>query len=685
MNIFKKNYNNYYEYIDNLLKIFENSVKYFYTSKNSLVITDETFKEILSKIIDIYKKILNSPKKELHYKETKIKDDVNSNFYILFNQDQYIETVKILKTIFDIYQYLCDNNDKDLKEKIHYTIYDLLLFSSSKEDNQAEVNYILDRLFLCMLSDKNTLTIYYNFYTIVFDRFRQEKFNNIYLTSFNKYALNILKHLLDIDNMKAFKCVVDISINKSMDIYDSYGENIDKLKINKFRELFLKTTSFALYKKNYEALDILFNFHTPKDYTVFWENKDILPHSLKEVFEWVYNNNIWVEELEDHHGIASYYEKLIYLLILRALYNNNNISKDTINLRDLENINFSDLHRIQKFNLKALKDFHPNTKYNEKDLEQSEKEVLSVVNDIFNNNKLLDIIGINEDNIDKIKNEFIDALKIISKLANEMEINIIKKSQCSNEKINNVRNEIFKNYQKNNNLLSIFNQYNLISNDYYNNFDTSYIGYNVALSKEIFIDNYGVSFVGMEADFSEGIYRRENLIILDEVRKKVQQKYLEDLENVITKSENKEDLFIILNYADLFNLRSLQKTMNITLKDKYLFSEEEKNTYKEFNLNNFVGILMCNNISIPVYSCFMGDNKSQLFLLSKNREKFGSVIEYIYNGEDKEYFDEQTKLFCKLSEFEDKKRVLLQLYKKIDINLSDSFEGYMISLKDTVY
>ena len=34
----------------------------------------------------------------------------------------------------------------------------------------------------------------------------------------------------------------------------------------------------------------------------------------------------------------------------------------------------------------------------------------------------------------------------------------------------------------------------------------------------------------------------------------------------------------------------------------------------------------------------------------------------------------------KLSEFEDKKRVWLQLYKKIDINLANNFEGYMISL-----
>lgn len=685
MNIFKKNYNNYYEYIDNLLKIFENSVKYFYTSKNSLVITDETFKEILSKIIDIYKKILNSPKKELHYKETKIKDDVNSNFYILFNQDQYIETVKILKTIFDIYQYLCDNNDKDLKEKIHYTIYDLLLFSSSKEDNQAEVNYILDRLFLCMLSDKNSLTMYYNFYTIVFDRFRKEKFNNIYLDSFNKYAFNVVKYLLDINDLETFKNIIDYSIGHSLDIYDPEGKNEDSVKIRKFRDLFLKISSLALYKKNYDALDLLFNFHTPKDSRVMLCNEDILPHSIKDVFEWIFNNNIWLENVEDNHSIDPYYKIIKYLLILRALYHDGNIISE-IQLSYLSSISLQDLHDLQQLNSDAQRKYHPNIKYDYKDLKQPEEKMKSIIESIFNNLDLLKIIGIKE-NCNKIKDEFIKDLLKISELANKKEENIIKTAECSEDKIIKFKREILSNYTENEGLLSVFQKYNLVSTNNYKNFkESEFWAYNDRLPKEMFLNDYPVSYVGFASSYGEGMRRTENYRILEKIREKTKIDYIENLEDLIYNNKNKDDLFIILNYADLFNLRSLQKTMDIILKDKYLFSEEEKSKFnKYYNLKNFSGIMIFKDISIPVYSYFMGDDKSQLFLLSKNKEKFGSVVEYIYNGEGNEYFDEQTKLFCKLSEMDDKKSVWLQLYKKIDVNLSDSFEGYMISLKDTVY
>ena len=622
----------------------------------------------------------NNITEELLYLREICKDlsvlDFNKNKVVFFD----LLDIKILNIFFEIYE-ICKDKLSEKLNNIQTEIYQMLVYFTSRQDFEIEVNYILERLYSCMRSDKNSLIPYYRFYIIVFDRFRKEKFNNIYLDKFNNYAFNVVKYLLDINDLKTFKNIIDCSIGHSLDIYDPEGKNEDNIKIRKYRNLFLKISSLALYKKNYEALDLLFNFHTPKDSRTIFCNKDILPHSIEDVFEWIFNNNIWLEDLEDHHGTQLYYEVLKYLLILRSLYYDGRIVNN-VQLEYLNNVSLSDLYMLQQLNSDALKKYHPNVKYNDKDLEKSKEHINSIVDNIFDNINLLNIIGIKEPN--RIKDEFIDALYKISELANKQEENIIKTTECSEDKIIKFKREILSNYTENEGLLSVIKQYDLVTVDSYNNFEKSEFWYfNNTLPKEMFLNDYPVSYVGFASSYGEEMRRTENYRILEKIREKTKIDYIENLEDLIYNNKNKDDLFIILNYADLFNLRSLQKTMGIILKDKYLFSEEEKSKFnKYYNLKNFSGIMIFKDISIPVYSCFMGDDKSQLFLLSKNKEKFGSVVEYIYNGEGNEYFDEQTKLFCKLSEMEDKKSVWLQLYKKIDINLSDNFDGYMISLKD---
>lgn len=674
-------FDKYYKSLDNLLAIFNNSVKYFYTTKNPLIITDDTFKSILDKIIDIYKKILNCNKSELRFEKSEIKSDVNSNSYILFNQDQYDILLKILKTIFDIYKFLCDENENDLKEKIQNQIYDLLIFSASKENCQIEIDYILNKLYNCMSSDKSLSIVYYHYYTIIFDKFRKDKFKRIYLNIFNNYAYRCIKYVLDIGNLKIFKNIIYCSIVTSSDIYNSNEEN-ENIKLQEFRKLFLKITSFLLYKKDYDALDILFNYHTPKDCVIDYLDKDILPRSLKEVFEWTsFNDNLLLEEIEDRHSVSYYYNILTYLLILRASYNNGKINKN-ITLSDIENISLLNFHTLQQLNSKALKNYHQTTKFNDKDLKNSRNQILSIINSIFQNKKLLEIIGINNNNITKIKYGFIELLFIISELINKQEENIIKKAECSEDIVNNFRNEIFENYTENPGLLSVFNQYDLVCYEHYNNLKTLHIGYNMSISKEMFIKNYHISFLGFTYEYIKGLRKAEDYKILNELQKKSQLSYIDDIGKLIDNFSNKDNLFIIFNNANINSIK-LQCKLNIILKSKYFFSKAEQDDFSKYcDLINFYGVLIYKDISIPVYSYFVGNYESQLFLLSQSKEDFGNIVEYIYEGEDKKYFDEKTKLFCKLSELEDKKSIHLQLYKRLEINLLDTFTGYIIPLSN---
>ena len=632
-------------------------------------------KENFHYLSDICKTLSN-----LNFNETKYYKS-NKNKLLFFNLENCLLDIKILNIIFEIYDLLKEKKLYKNLKNLQTEIYSLLIYFSSKENCKEEVNYILNRLYFCMTSDKFSLDIYYHYYTIVFDRFRKEKFNNIYLDLFNDYAYKLIKYILDINNIETFKNIVDFSIGKSSDIYNPEDTDENKLKIRKFKDLFLKTASFTLYKKNYNALDILFNFHTPKDYTVYLCNEDILPHSLKEVFEWVYNTNIWLEEIEDHHGIKIYYETLKYLLILRALYNNDNINENITSF-DLDIIPLSELHILQQFNSEALKRYHSNTSYNEEDLKNIENNVVSIVNNIFENNDLLNIIDIKEPN--RIKSDFIKALKNISELANKREENIIIEAKCSENKIKCIRDEIFNYYTNECNLLSVFNKYNLILTNHYNNFENSYIGYNVDLQKEIFIEGYPAAFIGITSELARGVQYKENHIIFKEIEEKSQSRSINDLENLIDNIENKEDLLIILNRYDIYNLKKLEHKMNIVVKYKYALSKDEQKKFsKYYQLNNFSGILIYKDVSIPIYFSFMSNKKSQLFLLFKNKEYFGNIVEYIYDGEEKQYFDEKTKLFCKLFEMNDHKQVQLQLYKKIEVNLSDKFKGFIISLEDS--
>lgn len=604
----------------------------------------------------------------------------NKDKSLFLNLENCFLDIKILNIIFEMYglfeEKILYKNLKNLQTEI----YSLLIYFSSKDNCQEEVKYILNRLYFCMTSDKSLLIIYYHYYTIIFDRFRKEKFNNIYLDLFNDYANKLIKYILNTNDIETFKNIIAFSIGKSSDIYNPEDADENKLKIRKFKDLFLKTASFALYKKNYNALDILFNFHTPKDFTVYWCNKDILPHSLKEVFEWVYNNNIWLEEIEDHHGIKIYYETLKYLLILRALYVNNSINEN-ITIYDLDSIPLSELQILQQFNSEALKLYHSNTSYNEEDLKNIENNIVSIVNNIFENNDMLNIIGIKEPN--RIKADFITALKNISELANKREENIIIEAKCSENKIKDIRDEIFNYYTDGYSLLSVFNKYNLILIDYYNNFEKPHVGYNIAIQKEMFIDGYPASFIGITSELARGVQGVEDHMIFEKIEKKSQSSSIDDLENLIDNTKNKDDLVIILNHANIYNLKKLEDKMNIVIKYKYTLSKDEQKKFsKYYKLNNFSGILIYKNVPIPVYSSFMGNKKSQLFLLLKSKECFGNIVEYIYDGDEKQYFDKKTKLFCKLSEINDHKQVQLQLYKKIDVNLSDKFKGFVIPLEN---
>ena len=84
----------------------------------------------------------------------------------------------------------------------------------------------------------------------------------------------------------------------------------------------------------------------------------------------------------------------------------------------------------------------------------------------------------------------------------------------------------------------------------------------------MFIKNYHISFLGFTYEYIKGLRKAEDCKILNELQKKSQLSYIDDIGKLIDNFSNKDNLFIIFNNANINSIK-LQCKLNIILESKY--------------------------------------------------------------------------------------------------------------------
>jgi len=226
-----------------------------------------------------------------------------------------------------------------------YQVYFNVLLNSGNDPIKIEyLKYFDDYLWnsLRELANRNALNIFKSFVSTIFlgqytslitIRRAYEYFD--YSSKHLKMITSLDRNIFLISNMKELESI-SASIN---DIVDRYGSDIIKdftkeqvksqlidnahrsYKVNNLKVYVYLIGAFLVFKKKFDWIGILWNYHQPGDADAVYGTNSILPEDLATVFHYLLKDFEYQDRIEfaweEHHGITMYYNRYGLLLLAR--------------------------------------------------------------------------------------------------------------------------------------------------------------------------------------------------------------------------------------------------------------------------------------------------------------------------------------------------------------------------------
>ncbi|EKE11116.1 MAG: hypothetical protein ACD_15C00137G0013 [uncultured bacterium] len=452
---------------------------------------------------------------------------------------------------------------------------------------------------------------------------------------------------------------------------------ISKFKYNNLLEIVFLIGAYCVFKEKYEFINDLWEYKQPSDSDASWVGEDIVPENLEKLISFYFTKGVFERKLdfrEGHRGSERYYKFYFLLLLLRYL-------------RKMPSSIDGHYPKIDNFRLPDLGAGRLSS------IEHETSELLTLADDLMKKEKLLYILGFSTDSLEELSQKlkyFFVSIKEKAKLNLEI---IHRNQDISLKKIEEFEAKFVTGFNENANFRDIFKEFLHQYNESLSASGGERLGINEVIDKAIFFDSWYIHYSDMGEHYGSNFAILEDSYLFDKVFSHCKEEH--DLNNILDKFENLEDVFIV--YSGVGNLFSKNKN----------FHTKWSNDTEGLDVKGFEGRYGYKDKFVPVFEVNNKRNVDCVLILNKG--KFGSLNQYSsLNGESSdtlrdifyikiEAFSQNKSLMEKLIKNppkwlvkmgEDNKiadflstKAQVQIFESYEFRRNADFEGYSIIIK----
>jgi hypothetical protein len=206
----------------------------------------------------------------------------NLHLALFLNQDEIIK------------RFISRCIDSHFLPSSEFTLYSDLYLLISRRENELELDE--------QMEFKSKIMSY------GYDKLRYLKTTNAYSEWVNDFEA----FLLDLEKNIPFNDEISAKVKEIKELALKY------LYFNLLQANVIKVMSYALFKNQSELVFHAFNYNTPGDTSAIWGNREILPESIDEIFNYLLHSSSIVGDLlpfwEGHHDVEPYLDRFFLLI-----------------------------------------------------------------------------------------------------------------------------------------------------------------------------------------------------------------------------------------------------------------------------------------------------------------------------------------------------------------------------------
>ncbi|MDH5613075.1 MAG: hypothetical protein OEY66_11540 [Gammaproteobacteria bacterium] len=369
---------------------------------------------------------------------------------------------------------------------------------------------------------------------------------------------------------------------------DSIDYVESQLKLHDLITIAYATGSYCLFKKQYEFIMSLWEYKQPQDADATWTSHDLVPDTVPSIinFYWFSQNNKY-KFWEGHHGSSLYNKQYFLLLLARAItkapeYSDKNEFKVIYTLPDLSVRKAHSLQHSVDGLCKIAASLISNIEMLESlDFKIDEKETL------FSKTLVNLLISIKNQANERIKKAHVE-MEISTEMTDQFKIDVL-----SGYESNSILKDIFKHYKKYLPILSSKNTGNI-----------ERYGINQLADKEMFFDDWHVSYTGFGKNYGSILGNSESLRAFLEIKEKCVKINVNNFWGFLKRDENLDDLIILLAGYDAYTYFSNHE----------YFTPHWKIDSFTTSMKGFCGWITVHDKNVPI------------FKITKNHDQRGAIL-----------------------------------------------------------
>ncbi|WP_151028956.1 hypothetical protein [Aliarcobacter cibarius] len=435
------------------------------------------------------------------------------------------------------------------------------------------------------------------------------------------------------------KDLIDIEENK-----EKQNEVIKKALHNYLfhntKHLLFSSFAYALYKNSYDLIFDMLNINNSSKSEVIMIGHKVLPQNMDDIISMWIKENItiddqnWKFKFGNVFSENKYYEAMLtFILILHLKITEDNYSLNfkKYSISELmflkEKLNYLK-EKIADFEIYKYKLMKQN---NELDLENSQKQLLNLLNKLFSN-------------IEAEINKKINSSEISKKCINELKDSFYHEYEESSDNIKKtllmINKEVIKRekYIKENKKFGLKNK----------------------LPRSFFVEETNTYLGYLGRQYAESFIRGINTEIFKEILNKSENIFINELDGIIKEIGQNDVIIFSTNYSKILRNNKSFKHLWEIKDENYLITPSAYYRYE--------------NKNIPIFLFSTNFNDSKTFII--NKQKFLTLIEFEPSLE-KQYIKDN--IYFYLQEIDaDKENLILNLYTSFKIEFENDFKCFVI-------
>ncbi len=506
----------------------------------------------------------------------------------------------------------------------------------------------------------------------ILDRLSEDK-----ITLLTQKEINVWFN--EFNNLKSV--VHKYAIEKNEEKIEEMENEIVRKVVYKFKhwqliKLIFCIGSYSLFKKEYGFIKYIWDSKQPKDADGIWIGKNIIPNNLSALMNLYLKEHLYetgYDFNEDRHGLKVYNKQYFILQVAR-------IVKDY--KKNMEGF----YSEIEFWQLDNVEDNILT------DIKYSIEDYIKATQELKDNNKLLSLLGFDIMNKEEIFEEKIKLFFNVLRKRISHQLNLIHLSkELSEDKITVFKKNFLESFYKNAIIRDILTKYvcKLDNSLEINNEVKKYGLFNLVIDRAVFFDNWHVSYGNIASQIGADFAKSEDSQIYQCISDVCETINPEEIDEVVSRDNNPEDLFILTTYQCIQHQYISGK--RITIKN-------------ELKIKGYEGHVVMAQHSIPVFSIGIHGMPLMLILSRKGIDKF----EQYFPSDDQDDREVQKifhlsiddlakgssmdsilkvnpKFLEKYQTIEDKKDYLktcveLNIYEKYNLSLSKEFKCYKVKI-----